>query len=239
MPASRRRRLMWFVLLTTAALLSASMLAPAFGAPNAISMVSLAKKLSRTLKIAKRADGNAKRALAGLHAQGGAGPVGPAGPAGPKGDPGPQGLQGEHGLQGLQGIQGDKGDKGDKGDQGLQGIQGVKGDKGDKGDQGLQGIQGVKGDKGDKGDQGPPGPASTFVTTTSFTAPAGSFASKSVTCPLSVPHVLGGGYDVPDSAFGHFDVMQNRPLGDGTGWLVEIGNGGASSFGVDVWAICA
>jgi hypothetical protein len=215
MPASRRRRLMWFVLLTTAALLSASMLAPAFGAPNAISMVSLAKKLSRTLKIAKRADGNAKRALAGLHAQGGAGPVGPAGPAGPKGDPGPQGLQGEHGLQGLQGIQGDKGDKGD---------------------QGLQGIQGVK---GDKGDQGPPGPASTFVTTTSFTAPAGSFASKSVTCPLSVPHVLGGGYDVPDSAFGHFDVMQNRPLGDGTGWLVEIGNGGASSFGVDVWAICA
>jgi Collagen triple helix repeat (20 copies) len=160
------------------------------------------------------------------------------GPQGVRGQQGAQGAQGAQGLQG-QGIQGVKGDPGAQGLQGLQGIQGVKGDKGDQGLQGLQGIQGVKGDKGDKGDQGPPGPASTFVTTTSFTVAAGSFASKSVTCPGSVPHVLGGGYDVAESAFGHFDVIQNRPLGDGTGWVVEIGSGAASSFGADVWAVCA
>jgi hypothetical protein len=146
-----------------------------------------------------------------------------------QGRPGPLGVRGQQGAQGAQGAQGLQG----------QGIQGVKGDPGAQGLQGLQGIQGVKGDKGDKGDQGPPGPASTFVTTTSFTVAAGSFASKSVTCPGSVPHVLGGGYDVAESAFSHFDVIQNRPLGDGTGWVVEIGSGAASSFGADVWAVCA
>lgn len=63
---SSRRRITLMVALSLAALLCASMLAPAFGAPQAVSAASLAKKLASTLKIAKRADKNAKRAIAGL-----------------------------------------------------------------------------------------------------------------------------------------------------------------------------
>jgi len=78
----RLRRTLFIALLTTAALLSASMLAPAFGAPQATSAATLAKKLARALKIAKRADRNAKRAIAGLQAQGNRGPTGDKGPTG-------------------------------------------------------------------------------------------------------------------------------------------------------------
>ena len=63
-----RMRVSFLVLLCLAALLCLSILAPAFGAPEAVSVVSLGKKLSQTLKIAKRADKNAKLALAGLKA---------------------------------------------------------------------------------------------------------------------------------------------------------------------------
>ena len=58
------------------------MLAPAFGAPQATSVASLAKKLSRTLKIAQRADRNAKRAIGGLQVEGKRGQPGATGPAG-------------------------------------------------------------------------------------------------------------------------------------------------------------
>jgi hypothetical protein len=64
------RRTTLTVLVCAAALLCASMLAPAFGAPKAVSAVSLAKKLARTTKIAKRADRNAKRAIKGLQLEG-------------------------------------------------------------------------------------------------------------------------------------------------------------------------
>jgi hypothetical protein len=97
MSGSGHRKLVVLVLFMTAALLSASMLAPAFGAPQAVSVASLAKKLSATLKIANRADKNATTALAGLKAspaQGPAGPAGPTGPAGVKGDAGAPGAKG-------------------------------------------------------------------------------------------------------------------------------------------------
>jgi hypothetical protein len=84
------------VLLTAAALLCASMLAPAFGAPKAVSAVSLAKKLAMTTRIAKRADRNAKRALRKAK-------IGPAGPAGPKGDRGASGAPGTPGASGATG----------------------------------------------------------------------------------------------------------------------------------------
>ena len=100
---SGRRRITLTVLLAAAALLSASMLAPAFGAPEAVSAVSLAKKLSRTLTIAKRADRNAKRAIKGLQVQGEAGAPGPAGANGAPGQPG---------AKGDPGVKGDKGDPG-------------------------------------------------------------------------------------------------------------------------------
>jgi hypothetical protein len=84
------------VLLTAAALLCASMLAPAFGAPKAVSAVSLAKQLAKTTKIAKRADKNAKRALRKAKP----GPKGDTGPAGPKGDRGAPGAPGASGATG-------------------------------------------------------------------------------------------------------------------------------------------
>ncbi|MEO8689444.1 MAG: hypothetical protein ABI611_14685 [Solirubrobacteraceae bacterium] len=100
---SGKRRTTLTVLVIAAALLSASMLAPAFGAPKAVSAVSLTKKLAKTLTIAKRADRNAKRAIKGLQTHGPAGPPGAAGAAGPAGAPG------------VNGTAGDKGDKGDSG----------------------------------------------------------------------------------------------------------------------------
>ena len=98
-----KRRIALTVLLGAAALLSASMLAPAFGAPKAVSAVSLAKKLAATSTIAKRADRNAKRAIKGLQARPKAGPAGP---------PGAPGLAGANGAPGADGAKGDKGDAG-------------------------------------------------------------------------------------------------------------------------------
>ncbi len=96
----RTRRRLLIVLLSTAALLSASMLAPAFGAPQATSVASLAKKLSRTLKIAQRADRNAKRAIGGLQVEGRRGQPGATGATGPAGPGGAQGAQGTQGAKG-------------------------------------------------------------------------------------------------------------------------------------------
>jgi len=90
----RSRRTTFLVLITVAALLCASMLAPAFGAPQATSAASLAKKLASTLKIAKRADRNAKRAIKGLQVEGKRGPAGPPGATGAAGAAGAKGDQG-------------------------------------------------------------------------------------------------------------------------------------------------
>ena len=90
----RSRRTTFIVLISMAALLCASMLAPAFGAPQATSAASLAKKLARTLKIAKRADRNAKRAIAGLQVEGKRGPAGPPGATGDQGALAAKGDQG-------------------------------------------------------------------------------------------------------------------------------------------------
>jgi hypothetical protein len=163
MPVPGRRRIALLVLLTTAALFSASMLAPAFGAPQAVSAVNLASKLARTLKIATRADRNAKRAIAGLQSQGrqggqggqgGDGPAGPAGPKGDKGEPGTASNTGATGPQGPAGPQGVQGDKGDKGDPCLVANDpSCKGEKGDKGDACIvANDSSCKGEKGDKGD---------------------------------------------------------------------------------------
>jgi hypothetical protein len=130
----KSRRITFTLAISVAALLCASMLAPAFGAPKAVSAVSVAKKAAQALKLAKRADKNAKRALAQ------SGVPGPAGAKGDTGAPGAKGDKGETGAAGPQGL---------KGDTGAQGIQGPKGDKGNPGEQGIQGL------KGDKGEAGP------------------------------------------------------------------------------------
>jgi hypothetical protein len=103
---SGKRRIALTVLLGAAALLSASMLAPAFGAPKAVSAVSLAKKLAATLTIAQRADRNAKRAIKALQAPRADGPPGPAGPPGAPGAPGPAGANGAPGANGGKGDAG-------------------------------------------------------------------------------------------------------------------------------------
>ena len=172
----RRRRLFFLTLLAAAGLLSASMLAPAFGAPKAVSAVSLAQKLTRTAKVAKRADRNAKRAIRGLQSvqtnpgsQGPAGPKGDAGPAGPQGGRGAKGETGATGSQGEQGVKGDPCLSSDPACRGPQGLQGDKGDKGDKGDACLssdpacRGPQGAPGQDGHDGQQGPPGPGATWL----------------------------------------------------------------------------
>jgi hypothetical protein len=93
----RSRRTTFLVLISVAALLCASMLAPAFGAPQATSAASLAKKLASTLRIAKRADRNAKRAIKGLQVEGKRGPAGPPGATGAAGQPGTPGAKGDKG----------------------------------------------------------------------------------------------------------------------------------------------
>jgi Collagen triple helix repeat (20 copies) len=254
MPAPGRRRTTLLVLVTMAGLLSASMLAPAFGAPRAVTAVSLAKKLSRTLKIAKRADKNAKRAIAGLQvagADGKPGAPGAPGATGPAGAPGGKGDKGDPGTASNQGAPGPKGDKGDKGDTGDPGGPGPKGDTGDpgaKGDTGNTGDPGAKGDKGDKGDQGiqgiqgnpgSAGVADSTVQFVTFSVPGGSSGtSQIVDCPAGQNHILGGGYEIADAVGNLANVMQTRPLLGEDGWVVRVRSGAANAFNVTAYAVC-
>ena len=135
----------------------------------------------------------------------------PAGPPGPPGPPGPKG---------------DKGDQGDQGDRGLPGPTAVSTDGLNQATLGSDGKIYV--------------PAfETWIVTTSFSTPGGSFATGTATCPASLPFVVGGGYDVSDSIGNLFNVMQNRPLGSGDGWLVRMRSGAQNAFTTEVWAICA
>ena len=122
--AGTRRRTLVLVALVAGAVLSISMIAPAFGAPQAVSAASLAKKVAQALKLAKTADRNARKALSEpgpIGHQGATGPTGPTGATGATGATGEQGAKGDPGPQGLQGLQGEKGDKGDPGQTGARG----------------------------------------------------------------------------------------------------------------------
>jgi hypothetical protein len=211
------RRTTLTVLVCAAALLCASMLAPAFGAPKAVSAVSLAKKLARTTKIAKRADRNAKRAIAGLQhvSGGGTGPTGATGPRGPKGD------------------KGDPGTAANKGDPGPPGPPGPKGDQGD------QGPPGAKGDQGDQGIQGPPGFQTTFVQTAAVSTPPSTTEIDSATCPAGTPRATGGGYEINPGFEPFAQVIDSRPLAGGQGWAVRMSNhGNALNLPYTIWVIC-
>jgi hypothetical protein len=223
------RRTTLTVLGCAAALLCASMLAPAFGAPKAVSAVSLAKKLARTTKIAKRADRNAKRAIAGLQhvSGGGTGATGPRGPKGDKGDPGTAANKGDPGPPGPKGDQGIQGIQGDPGSPGTPGTPGAKGDKGDKGDQGIQGIQ------------GPPGFQTTFVQTAAVSTPPSTTEIDSATCPAGTPRATGGGYEINTGFESFAQVIDSRPLAGGQGWAVRMSNhGNALNLPYTIWVIC-
>jgi hypothetical protein len=244
MPVSGKRRVMFLTLLAVGALVCASMLAPAFGAPKAVSAVSLAKKLARTTKIAKRADRNAKRAIAGLQAQGGggAGAQGPPGPKGDKGDPGTAANVGATGPPGPKGDKGDKGDQGDKGDACLSSDPACKGPQGDPGQNGQDGQKGdpcLSSDPACRGPQGPPGFADTTVVWETFSVPGSSFNDAVVDCPGGQPHILGGGYEIADSVGNLANVMQDRPLLGENGWYVRVRSGAQNAFNVTAYAVCA
>jgi hypothetical protein len=224
MRGSGRRRTVFRVLLTMAALLSASMLAPAFGAPQAVSAASLAKKLASTLKIAKRADKNAKRAIAGLQSQGQGGGTGGQGPAGPKGE------------------KGDPGSASNVGATGATGATGPKGDTGNTGATGDTGPTGPTGQTGQTGQTGPAGFASTTVVSANASTPASSTATGSVPCPNSHPRVVGGGFEIPEPVASIMTVLDSRPLAGGSGWAVEVRNGssgpGSQPINYAIWAVC-
>ena len=214
------------VLVCAAAILCASMLAPAFGAPKAVSAVSLAKKLANTTRIAKRADRNAKRAIAGLQhvSGGGTGGTGATGPPGPKGD------KGDPGTAANKGDPGPPGPPGPKGDQGIQG---------DPGSPGTPGTPGAKGDKGDKGDQGPPGFQTTFVQTAAVSTPPSTTEIDSATCPAGTPRATGGGYEINTGFESFAQVIDSRPLAGGQGWAVRMSNhGNALNLPYTIWVIC-
>ncbi|MDQ4049166.1 MAG: hypothetical protein M3131_07285, partial [Actinomycetota bacterium] len=59
--------------LVVGALITTSIVAPSFGAPASVSATSLGKRVAKALKLAKRADKNAKTALAKAGARGPAG----------------------------------------------------------------------------------------------------------------------------------------------------------------------
>ena len=96
----RTPRRLTLVATLLAVLIGGSLLAPALGAPRAVSLASLAKKVDKTLKIAKRADRNADRALAQDAVPG------PAGSPGAKGDKGDACLASDPACQGPQGDPG-------------------------------------------------------------------------------------------------------------------------------------
>jgi len=94
------------VLLAIATVLSASMLAPAFGAPKAVSAATLASKVATALKLSKAANKNAKRALTRARQPGAGGPAGERGATGATGAKGDNGAQGATGPAGAAGAAG-------------------------------------------------------------------------------------------------------------------------------------
>jgi len=207
-------------MLSTAALVSASVLAPAFGAPKAVSAASLASKVAKALKLAKRADTNAKKAL---NRGGSPGPQGASGPAGPAG---PAGERGAAGTASNAGATGPAGPKGDTGNTGATGPAGPKGDTGNTGQQGQRGFDEI------------------MRPTQDFTAINQTFTTASVLCPPSHPRVVGGGADVRDApgfpaGNSNLSLIQySRPAPGGNGWFVRVRNDGNTPNPATVYAIC-
>jgi hypothetical protein len=156
-------------------------------------------------------------------------------PSGPTGAPGPSGAPGLTGPSGAPGLTGPSGSPGPSGQPGQ------PGQPGSAGPSGLPGSPGPSGSPGSPGPSGPPGPsglASPFITPTTFVVNGGSFNSGIAACPVAKPHVLSGGYDLSDSIGNLFNVMQDRPVSDGSGWLVRMRSAAANPFTVEVWAVC-
>jgi len=80
----------------------------------------------------------------------------------------------------------------------------------------------------------------TFIQIVSASTPPSSISFQLADCPSSHPHVVGGGFEIPDSAAQFVTVLQSRPLVSGQGWDVHIRNGGNSlPINWAVYAVCA
>ena len=229
MKRSGRGRLWAVVLLAVAAVLSASMLAPAFGAPKAVSAASLASKVAKALKLSKKANLNAKTALANSRASGPQGPAGPGGTngtAGAKGDAGPRGPAGPEG----QGSQGPKGDPCLASDPACRGPQGPKGDPCLSSDPACRGAQGP---------QGPAGFSDEIVVQKEDTYSPALTTYRIVSCPFSHPKVASGGFSFPTQFAGVATVVEDRPLLSEDGWSVGIRNDGSNqTITAQLFAVC-
>jgi hypothetical protein len=123
---------------------------------------------------------------------------------------------------------------------GVPGDAGPAGPPGPAGPQGDPGPPGAQGPQGEAGPPGPPGPAGgsdATVTTQTATVGGGTFTTVIAACPAGTS-VVAGGYSVPDAAGGLLDVLQDRPLGDQTGWVLRLRNAGADPIPVSAWAVC-
>jgi len=210
-----RRRTTFTIAITVAALLCASMLAPAFGAPQSVSAATAASKLARALKLSKRADKNAKRALANSRkpgpagadgaagakgeagAKGDTGAAGSAGPAGATGAPGPAGANGDTGSAGAKG---DRGDKGDAGSPGAKGDKGAPGEQGKPGADGAAGKDGSDGKDGADGATGPAGPSNGYVSTSTASVAWTISSTTQRTIALPAGHYILNAHAVADNS---------------------------------------
>jgi collagen triple helix repeat protein len=123
---------------------------------------------------------------------------------------GARGPAGSRGAVGPMGAIGPAGGQGPRGETGTAGPFGPAGSQGPAGPAGAQGPSGADGAPGPTGPQGPPGPSDSQVTaavsaTTPVSAPLGTVATATATCPAGTK-ILGGGIQISVSVA----VQQSR-----------------------------
>jgi Collagen triple helix repeat (20 copies) len=143
---------------------------------------------------------------------------------------------------------GARGPRGARGPAGLQGIQGPAGPQGVQGPAGPQGASSsVPGPPGPTGAAGPPGPTDSLVTapvsaTTPISAPLGTVASATATCPAG-KKILGGGVTITVTVTAQQSRVaprDNFPSASNawTGTLVITSGLIGASATISVYAVC-
>jgi hypothetical protein len=114
----------------------------------------------------------------------------------------------------------------------------LRGQRGPAGPAGLAGPAGPAGAQGVPGANGGFDPAKvSYVYGETVEVLAGTEGEASALCPAGAK-VTGGGmlFAELDDAY---DVVDNGPLGDGSGWSVIVDNGSADSSFIAAYAVCA
>jgi Collagen triple helix repeat (20 copies) len=163
------------------------------------------------------------------------------------GTPGAKGDAGPTGPPGSVGVKGDTGPAGQSGGDGATGPPGPAGAKGDTGPAGPSGQAGPDGAPGPAGAQGPPGPTDSQVTapataTTVLSAPLGTVATATATCPAG-KRIMGGGVTLSTSVANQLNraaARENYPSAPNawTGTLVITSALVGSTATINVYAVC-